>query len=206
MKAIDCVIGGWVQVLCWVIYDLKELVAFRQAIVWCRIFPEIHGICLSSCKCVCELQEQTCQHTKVPRWLFQGLLISAVFDLNVPQRSESRFLVASLNMVVQNWANYWHSQPILFNYRWIHGRKSNFTSFIIDWAMISWPWELCKPLGRALEDTTRCPPMVSWNKSCLCRTLTVKWLPDFVLLQSTLDFQVVLLASPIICNGFEMTV
>lgn len=71
--------------------------------------------------------------------------------------------------------------------------------------MISWPWELCEPLRRALEDTTRCPPMVSWNKSCRCRILTMKWLPDFVLLQSTLDFQVVLLASPISCNGFEMT-
>lgn len=33
---------------------------------------------------VYELQEQTCQCTKVPRWLFQGLLISAVFDLRVP--------------------------------------------------------------------------------------------------------------------------
>lgn len=41
-------------------------------------------------------------NTRVPRWLFQGLLISAVFDLNVPQRSESRFLIASLNMAVQN--------------------------------------------------------------------------------------------------------
>lgn len=112
--------------------DLGERGAFCQAIEWCRISPEVCGICLSSCKCVCELQERICQHTKVPRWLFQGRLISAVFALKVPQRSESRFLVASLNMAVQNWASYWHSQPMLFNYRWIHGRRSSFPSDFID--------------------------------------------------------------------------
>jgi hypothetical protein len=36
-------------------------------------------------------------------------LISAVFDLNVPKRSESRFLVASLNIAMQNWADNWPS-------------------------------------------------------------------------------------------------
>lgn len=141
----------------WVIYDLRELLASHQTIVQYKIFPEVLSICLSSCKCFCELQEQTCQHTKVPRWLFQGLLISDVFDLNVPQRSKSRFLVASLNMAVQNWANYWHSQPILFNYRWTHGRKSNFTSNTIDWAMIHWPRALQtshKSLGSTSQVST----------------------------------------------------
>ena len=152
-KSIDLVVGVLGQVLhWWLIYDLTEHVAFHRVTVWYWIFPSLwYLFVILQVWCV-SFKSKLVSTQKVPRWLFQGLLISAVFDLKVPQRFESRFLVASLNMAVQNWANYWHSQSILFNYRWIRDRKSNFTSDIMDWAVIYQPWELYKLLRRPLVD------------------------------------------------------
>lgn len=186
MKAVDRVVGGWVQFLLWVgdIWPWRTC-GFSLGYSLVQNLPRSPWYLLVILQVFVWASRANLSAHKSSQMAFSRTYDLCCLWFECSPEIWKQISCCILKHSCAKLSKLLHSQPILFNYRWTHGRKSNFTSDTIDWAMIHWPWELCKPLRRALEVLARCPPVVSGKKSSNCRILPVKWLPDFVLRWST---------------------